>query len=111
MFVMRLRCSGRDFAWLYPRQDQVCFLDGHVRAFAHFGCVPHRLAYDTRILVGSERELSARFLALGAHYLIEPSFATRAASSRVGKSSEICFGLARFNAVRAGPFAWAQRLP
>jgi transposase len=43
MFVMRLMCSGRDFAWLYPRQDQVCFLDGHVRAFAHFGVVPHRL--------------------------------------------------------------------
>jgi transposase len=81
MFVMRLMCSGRDFAWLYPRQDQVCFLDGHVRAFEHFGCVPHRLAYDnlkpavTRILVGSERQLSARFLALATHYLVEPSFA------------------------------------
>ena len=35
MFVMRLMHSGRDFAWLYPRQDQTCFLDGHVRAFAH----------------------------------------------------------------------------
>src|SRR5271170_4106515 len=46
MFVMRLMHSGRDFAWLYPRQDQVAFLDGHVRAFEHFGFVPHRLAYD-----------------------------------------------------------------
>lgn len=35
MFLMRLMHSGRDFAWLYPRQDQICFLDGHVRAFAH----------------------------------------------------------------------------
>src|SRR6202044_731176 len=35
MFVMRLMPSGRDFAWLYTRQDQTCFLDGHVRAFAH----------------------------------------------------------------------------
>jgi hypothetical protein len=34
--------SGRDFAWLYPRQDQTCFLDGHVRAFAHFGAAPRR---------------------------------------------------------------------
>jgi hypothetical protein len=25
MFVLRLMYSGRDFAWLYPRQDQVCF--------------------------------------------------------------------------------------
>lgn len=42
MFLMRLMYSGRDFAWIYPRQDQVCFLDGHVRAFNHFGGVPRR---------------------------------------------------------------------
>jgi transposase len=81
MFVMRLMYSGRDFAWLYPRQDQVCFLDGHVRAFAHFEAVVHRLAYDNlrpavaRILVGSERELAPRFVALANHYLFEPCFA------------------------------------
>jgi transposase len=80
MFVMRLMHSGRDFAWLYDRQDQVSFLDGHVRAFAHFGAVPQRLAYDNlraavqRILVGSERQLAARFEALASHYLFEPSF-------------------------------------
>jgi transposase len=81
MLVVRLMHSGRDFAWLYPRQDQVCFLDGHVRAFEHFGAVPHRLAYDNlkaavaRILVGSERELAPRFLALATHYVFEASFA------------------------------------
>jgi len=81
MFLLRLMYSGRDFAWLYPRQDQVSFLDGHVRAFEHFGFVPHRLVYDNlksavaRILVGSERELTARFLELATHYLIEASFA------------------------------------
>src|SRR5438045_3713619 len=81
MFRLRLMYSGRDFAWLYPRQDQVCFLDGHVRAFEHFGFVPHRLLYDNlraavaRILVGSERVLSLRFLELATHYLIEASFA------------------------------------
>jgi transposase len=80
MFVMRLMHSGRDFAWLYPRQDQVCFLDGHVRAFEHLGAVPHRIAYDNlsaavkRVLVGSERELTTRFIALGAHYVFEASF-------------------------------------
>ena len=67
MFVMRLMHSGRDFAWLYLRQDQPSFLDGHVRAFAHFGCVPQRIAYDNlkaavaKILVGSERQLAGRF--------------------------------------------------
>jgi transposase len=81
MFVMRLMHSGRDFAWLYPRQDQTCFLDGHVRAFEHFGAVPHRLVYDNlkaavrKILVGGGRELSARFLAIANHYLFEPCFA------------------------------------
>jgi len=80
MFVMRLMHSGRDFAWLYERQDQVSFLDGHARAFAHFGAVPQRLAYDNlraavaRVLVGAERKLSARFEALASHYLFEPSF-------------------------------------
>ncbi len=49
MFVMRLMHSGQDFAWLYTRQDQTSFLDGHVRAFAHFECVPQRIAYDNLI--------------------------------------------------------------
>jgi transposase len=80
MFVMRLMHSGRDFAWLYTRQDQTSFLDGHVRAFTHFGCVPQRIAYDnlkaavTKILVGSERQLATRFEALSSHYLFEASF-------------------------------------
>jgi transposase len=80
MFVMRLMHSGRDFACLYARQDQTSFLDGHVRAFEHFGCVPQRIAYDnlkaavTKLLVGSERLLSARFEALCSHYLFEACF-------------------------------------
>ena len=37
LFLMRLMHSGRDFVRLYERQDQLAFLDGHVRAFAHFG--------------------------------------------------------------------------
>src|SRR5947207_2535078 len=79
--VRGLMHSSRDFAWLYPRQAQICFLDGHVRAFAHFGAVPQRLLYDnlkpavTRVLVGSERELSPRFVAMASHYVFEPCFA------------------------------------
>jgi transposase len=80
MFVMRLMHSGRDFAWLYPRQDQVSFLDGHVRAFEHFGCVPQRIAYDNlkaavaKHLVGSERQMTTRFEAMSSHYLFEACF-------------------------------------
>jgi transposase len=80
MFVMRLMHSGRDYACLYLRQDQVSFLDGHVRAFEHFGFVPNRIAYDNlkaavkKHLVGSERELTSRFEALSSHYLFEASF-------------------------------------
>lgn len=80
MFVMRLMHSGRDYAHIYERQDQVSFLDGHVRAFEHFGAVPHRLAYDNlkaavvKLLAGSERALTLRFMALASHYLFEASF-------------------------------------
>src|SRR3954454_13724522 len=46
LFLMRLMYSGRDFAWIYERQDQISFLDGHVRAFTHFAGAPARVAYD-----------------------------------------------------------------
>ena len=82
MLVARLIYSGRDFAWLFPRQDQVCFLDGLTRAFAHFGGVPQRGLFDNlkpavrRILVGSDRLLSPRFAAFVAHHAgFEPCFA------------------------------------
>jgi transposase len=80
LFLMRLMYSGRDFAWIYERQDQISFLDGHVRAFAHFEGVPARVAYDNlraavvRILVGGARTLTVRFAALASHYLIEACF-------------------------------------
>ena len=80
LFLLRLMYSGRDFAWIYERQDQVSFLDGHVRAFAHLGGIPSRLAYDNlrpavvRILVGGARALTLRFAALASHYLFEPCF-------------------------------------
>ncbi|MBI4486746.1 MAG: IS21 family transposase [Acidobacteria bacterium] len=80
LFLMRLMYSGRDFAWIYERQDQISFLDGHVRAFAHFDAVPARIAYDNlraavvRILVGGARTLTPRFAALASHYLLEACF-------------------------------------
>jgi hypothetical protein len=78
---MREMYGPQDFACLYDRQDQVCFLDGHVQAFEHLGGVPQRLVYDNlssavrKVLVGSERDLTARFQALASHYVFEPCFA------------------------------------
>ena len=79
-FLMRLMYSGRDFVRLYDRQDQVAFLDGHVRAFAHFGGVPARIVYDNlaaavRRVQFPRRQLTERFEALVSHYLYEPCFA------------------------------------
>ncbi len=80
-FLMRLMYSGRDFIHLYDRCDRPCFLDGHVRAFAHLGGVARRLVYDNlaaavkRVLGVKERELTERFQALSSHYLFEPCFA------------------------------------
>ena len=45
-FLLRLMYSGREFAWLYERCDQLAFLDGHVRAFANLEGVVRRCVYD-----------------------------------------------------------------
>ena len=79
-FLMRLMYSGRDFAWLYERCNRIAFLDGHVRAFGHFGGLPAREIYDrltaaVKRHVGIEPVLTERFQALVSHYLFEPSFA------------------------------------
>src|SRR5271156_2222077 len=86
-FLLRLMYSGREFAWLYERCDQLAFLDGHVRAFAYLGGVVQRAVYDNlkpavRRIVGAQRVLSERFLALVSHYLFEPDF------TRVGEGHD-----------------------
>lgn len=78
-FLMRLPYSGKDFVWIYDRCDQLAFLDGHVRAFAHFGGVVARIVYDNltaavKRRVGLKVELTERFQALVSHYLYEASF-------------------------------------
>ena len=80
LFLMRLMGTGCDFAWIYERQDQISFLDGHVRAFTHstrcpVGWANHNLrAAVVRILVGWACALTLRFTALASHYLFEPCF-------------------------------------
>ena len=98
-FLMRLMYSGRDFAWLYDRCDQLSFLDGHVQALEYFGKVPHRSIYDnlspavTRVTF-PRRRLTERFTALVSHYLFEPCFA------RVGEGHDKGGVEGRGNAVR-----------
>lgn len=79
-FLMRLMYSGRDYARIYDRQDQVAFLDGHVRAFEHFGAVPRRIVYDNlkaavKKVLFPNRTLTVRFDALRRHFQFEPCFA------------------------------------
>jgi len=80
LFVMRLPATGIDVVTLYPRQDQVCFLDGHVRAFRQLGGVPSRIGYDNlkpavKKFVNHGRQLQERFASLSNHYRFEPVFA------------------------------------
>ena len=59
---------------------QDVFLDGHVRAFSHFGGVPDRIRYDnlkaavTKILRGRHRLEAERFVALRSHYGFDSFF-------------------------------------
>ena len=80
MFVMRLSASGRAFACAYLNEAQEVFLDGHVRAFEHFGGVPERVRYDNlkaavvKVLKGRDRIESDRFVAMRSHYGFESFF-------------------------------------
>jgi transposase len=80
LFVMRLSASGRGFSRAYVNEAQEVFLDGHVRAFAHFGGVPGRVRYDNlkaavvKVLRGRDRLESERFVALRSHYRFDSFF-------------------------------------
>lgn len=80
MFIMRLSASGRAFPRAYLSEGQEVFLDGHVRAFEHFGGVPQRIRYDnlkaavSKMLRGRGRVESERFVALRSHYGFDSFF-------------------------------------
>ena len=109
-FLLRLMYSGREFAWLYERCDQLAFLDGHVRAFAYLERVVRRCVYDNlaaavRKIVGARRELSGRFQALVSHYLFEPDFA------RIGEGHDKGGVESRGKAIRLAhltPIPWGE---
>jgi transposase len=80
LFIMRLSASGRAFPRAYLNEAQEVFLDGHVRAFEHFGGVPARIRYDnlkaavSKVLKGRDRIESDRFVALRSHYGFDSFF-------------------------------------
>jgi transposase len=90
VFVMRLNYSRRSFVMAFPAQKQEAFFEGHVRAFEHFGGVPHRLSYDNlgtavKILVhGRIREEQRAFTAFRSYYLFESHFCTPAQGHEKG---------------------------
>lgn len=63
-----------------PSEKTEAILEGTARAFEFFGCCPRELWWDnpttvaTEILVGRERKLHPRYLALASHYNFEPLF-------------------------------------
>jgi transposase len=77
MYVMRLSASGKGFHRVYANQAQEAFVDGHVRAFDHFGGTPARVRYDNlkpavaRVLMGRSRLETQRFVALRSHYVFD----------------------------------------
>lgn len=80
LFLMRLSSSGKGFCRGYLNETQDVFLDGHVRAFEHFGGVPGTVSYDNlkaavaKVLKGRDRIESDRFVALRSHYGFESWF-------------------------------------
>src|SRR6266705_2600810 len=82
VFVMRLNYSRRSFVMTFPSQKQEAFFEGHVRAFEHFGGVPHRLSYDNLttavkpLIEGRNREEQRAFIAFRSYYLFSSHFCT-----------------------------------
>ncbi len=90
VFVMHLSYSRRTFVMCFPAQKQEAFLSGHVRAFEHFGGVPHRISYDNLgaavkpLIEGRVREEQRAFLAFRSHYLFSSQYCTPAQGHEKG---------------------------
>lgn len=80
VFVMSLPYSDAVYCQAFPRECTEVFLEGHVRAFAFFGGVPRRIAYDNtktavaKIVGSRERVVTREFARLMSHYLFASHF-------------------------------------
>jgi len=90
MFCVRSMASAGAFHRAYPHASQQAFLEGHELAFQYFGGVFRVLRYDNlksavqRILRGSQREETARFIAFRSHWGYEAEFCNRARGNEKG---------------------------
>jgi len=90
MFCLRSMASAGAFHRAYPHASQQAFLEGHERAFHYFGGAFHLLRYDNlksavqRILRGSQREETARFIAFRSHWGYAAEFCNRARGNEKG---------------------------
>ena len=82
VFCMRSMASGGAFHRAYPHASQQAFLEAHEWAFAYFGGVFEGLRYDNlssavkRIVRGSQREETERFIAFRSHWGFQSEFCT-----------------------------------
>jgi hypothetical protein len=90
IFCLRSMGSAEAFHRAYPHASQQAFLEGHELAFHYFGGVFHLLRYDNlrsavqRILRGSQREETARFIAFRSHWGYQAEFCNPARGNEKG---------------------------
>jgi transposase len=90
VFAMRSMASGGAFHRAYLRATQQAFLEAHELAFEYFGGVFRRLRYDNlssavkKILRGSRREETARFIAFRSHWRFASEFCNPAEAHEKG---------------------------
>ncbi len=87
--AMSLPYSDAFHCSAYPRENTETFQGAHVAAFAFFGGVPTKIAYDnSKIAVskilGRERELTREFLRLESHHLFSHRFCRVARGNEKG---------------------------
>src|SRR5580704_18976875 len=90
VFAMRSMASGAAFHRAYLHATQQAFLEAHELAFHYFGGVFHLLRYDNlksavqKILRGSQREETARFIAFRSHWGYAAEFCNPAHGNEKG---------------------------
>jgi len=90
IFCLRSMASAGAFHRAYPHASQQAFLEAHELAFHYFGGVFHLLRYDNlksavqRILRGSQREETARFVAFRSHWSYAAEFCNPARGNEKG---------------------------
>lgn len=90
MFCLRSMASAGAFHQAFPHASQQAFLEAHESAFHYFGGVFRVLRYDNlksavqRILRGSQREETARFIAFRSHWGYEAEFCNRGRGNEKG---------------------------